>query len=235
MPNRWWASISSSPLFISVAESIVILPPIAHVGCASACSTVTWLSSLAVRPRNGPPEAVRITRSTVPARSEEISWWIAECSESTGMIAAPVACASCVTSSPPTTSDSLLASARSIPSPSVATVGTRPAEPTIPLSTSSQSPSVISADQPLGTRQHLAVGPGLAGARGRVRIRQRDPLHPVLARLHEQLLPGAGGAQRDDLEVRAGPRDDVEGLDADRARGAEDGQAARHSAIVGRG
>ena len=66
VPNRWWASISSSPLFISVAESIVILPPIAHVGCASACSTVTWLSSSAVRPRNGPPDAVRITRSTVP-------------------------------------------------------------------------------------------------------------------------------------------------------------------------
>ena len=33
-PNRWWASISSRPLFISVAESIVILPPIAQVGCA---------------------------------------------------------------------------------------------------------------------------------------------------------------------------------------------------------
>ena len=41
VPNRWWASISSRPLFISVAESIVILPPIAQVGCASACSTVT--------------------------------------------------------------------------------------------------------------------------------------------------------------------------------------------------
>ena len=66
------------------------------------------------------------------------------------MIAAPVASASCVTSSPPTTSDSLLASARSIPSPSVATVGTRPAEPTIPLSTSSQSPSVISRTSPSG-------------------------------------------------------------------------------------
>ena len=33
VPNRWWASISSRPLFINVAESIVILPPIAHVGC----------------------------------------------------------------------------------------------------------------------------------------------------------------------------------------------------------
>ncbi len=55
VPNRWWASISSRPLFISVAESIVILPPIAQVGCASASSTVTSSSSARERPRNGPP------------------------------------------------------------------------------------------------------------------------------------------------------------------------------------
>ena len=34
VPKRWCASITSSPLFISVAESIVILPPIAQVGWA---------------------------------------------------------------------------------------------------------------------------------------------------------------------------------------------------------
>ena len=66
------------------------------------------------------------------------------------MIARPVASASWVTSSPPTTSDSLLASARSIPSPSAATVGTSPAEPTIALSTRSQSASVISRTSPSG-------------------------------------------------------------------------------------
>ena len=55
------------------------------------------------------------------------------------MIRAPVASASWVTSSPPTTSDSLLASARSMPSPSVATVGPRPAEPTSALRTRSAS------------------------------------------------------------------------------------------------
>ena len=86
VPNRWWASISSRPLFISVAESIVILPPIAQVGCASACSIVTLGSSAALRPRNGPPEAVRISRSTVPGRSAASSWCSAECSESTGMM-----------------------------------------------------------------------------------------------------------------------------------------------------
>ena len=35
-PNRKCASITSRPLFISVAESIVILAPMSHVGCASA-------------------------------------------------------------------------------------------------------------------------------------------------------------------------------------------------------
>ena len=40
VPNSQCASITSRPLFISVAESIVILPPIAQVGWRSACSTV---------------------------------------------------------------------------------------------------------------------------------------------------------------------------------------------------
>src|SRR4051812_3756095 len=145
MPNRWWASMSSRPLFISVAESMVILPPIAHVGCLSACSTVTSSSSPRVRPRNGPPLAVSTSLSTVPGASPASSWCSAECSESTGMSAAPVASASAVTSSPPTTSDSLLASARSMPSPSVATVGPSPAEPTSALRTSSApEPTTIS-------------------------------------------------------------------------------------------
>ncbi len=46
--------MSSSPLFASVAESIVIFGPIDHVGCASASSTVTDSSSSADRFRNGP-------------------------------------------------------------------------------------------------------------------------------------------------------------------------------------
>ena len=37
VPNSQCASITSRPLFISVAESIVIFPPIAQVGCCSAC------------------------------------------------------------------------------------------------------------------------------------------------------------------------------------------------------
>ncbi len=51
-PNRWCASITSRPLLIKVAESIVIRPPISQVGWASASSGVT--SARSVRPRNGP-------------------------------------------------------------------------------------------------------------------------------------------------------------------------------------
>ena len=53
-PNSQRASITSRPLFISVAESIVILRPIRHVGCRSASSGVTRASAAAVQPRNGP-------------------------------------------------------------------------------------------------------------------------------------------------------------------------------------
>ena len=45
-PNRWWASISSSPLFISVAESMVIFGPIDQVGWASAAAGVAAAISL---------------------------------------------------------------------------------------------------------------------------------------------------------------------------------------------
>ena len=57
-PKRKCASITSRPLFASVAESIVIFGPMIQVGCASASSGVTSASSSRVRPRNGPPLAV---------------------------------------------------------------------------------------------------------------------------------------------------------------------------------
>ncbi len=63
-PKRWCASIASKPLFIRVAESTVIRPPMFQVGCASASATLT--PSRSVRPRNGPPDAVSTSLSTVP-------------------------------------------------------------------------------------------------------------------------------------------------------------------------
>ena len=62
--NSQRASMTSSALFIRVAESIVIFGPICQVGCLRACSGVTSSSSRRVLPRNGPPEEVRITRRT---------------------------------------------------------------------------------------------------------------------------------------------------------------------------
>ena len=64
------------------------------------------------------------------------------------MTRALVASASAITSSPPTTRLSLLASARSMPSPSVATVGPRPADPVRALRTRSAPEETISSTRP---------------------------------------------------------------------------------------
>ena len=64
-PNSQCASITSSPLFISVAESMVILRPIRQVGMAQrVLRAPTSPASAGECPRNGPPEAVRISRRT---------------------------------------------------------------------------------------------------------------------------------------------------------------------------
>ena len=61
--NKRHASITSNPLFIKVAESMVIRCPIFHVGWFSACSTVIAENSDFGVLRNGPPEAVSQMRS----------------------------------------------------------------------------------------------------------------------------------------------------------------------------
>ena len=67
MSKSSWASITSSPLFISVEESTVIFGPIDHVGWARASSTRTAASWSRVRPRKGPPDAVTSKRATSAA------------------------------------------------------------------------------------------------------------------------------------------------------------------------
>ena len=89
-PKRKCASITSRPLFIIVAESIVILGPIFQVGCASASSTVIASKVSRRRSRKGPPEAVSTSRRASPGAPARRAWWIALCSESTGMISAPL-------------------------------------------------------------------------------------------------------------------------------------------------
>ncbi len=64
-PKSQCASRISRPLFIIVAESMVIFGPMRQRGWASASSTVTVLKSRAGSAPKGPPEAVRIRRRIV--------------------------------------------------------------------------------------------------------------------------------------------------------------------------
>ncbi len=155
------ASMSSSPLFIRLAEFTVTTGPIDHVGWASACSAVTAASSARVRPRNGPPEAVRTSRETSERSPERRHCAMAECSESTGTIWSARTWAR-RTRSPPTTSDSLFARARVDPARSAARVGPRPTEPVMPLSTTS-------APRPASTR--AASGPVRTSTSGTAALR----------------------------------------------------------------
>ena len=148
------------------------------------------------------------------------------------MICAPVASASAITSSPPTTSDSLLASARSMPSVSATIVGPSPAEPTIAFRTRSASDPGDELDQALGPAQHVPARPGLGRARGRVAVRQRDPAHAVRARLLDQRLVRGAGGQADDLELARRARDHVERLRADRAGRSQDEEPLHQLPIV---
>src|SRR5207244_13268955 len=70
-PNNQCASIISSPLLNSVAESIVIFCPMFQVGCFRACCTVIFENSLAGISRNGPPLAVRMIRRTSETSNTE--------------------------------------------------------------------------------------------------------------------------------------------------------------------
>ena len=66
--------MTSSPLFMSVDESMDIFAPMFHVGCASAWAGVMAASSARVRPRNGPPDAVTHRRATSRASSPKRHW-----------------------------------------------------------------------------------------------------------------------------------------------------------------
>ncbi len=96
IPNSTPASISSSPLFISVAESTEILRPMFQRGCAQAWAGVATAIASALQFRNGPPEAVssrrRTPRGAVPAtKLGGRHWKIALCSLSIGISSAPEA------------------------------------------------------------------------------------------------------------------------------------------------
>ena len=129
------ASMTSNPLFIMDAESMVILAPMSQLGCFSACSRVACCSCSMLQVRNGPPDAVSNSFSIGLWASPAKHWKMAECSESTGKMGTRCSMASWVTSSPATTSVSLLAKAMALPARMAFIVGRKPAYPTIEAST----------------------------------------------------------------------------------------------------
>ena len=138
-----------------VAESMVILRPITHEGCFSACSTVMPAKASRDVCRNGPPEAVRIRRRTESGGRPSRHWKIAECSLSTGSTFTPCFRASAMTISPAMTRISLEATAMSFPALIAASVGCNPAVPTMAINTMSALGSVansIKPSSPLATR-----------------------------------------------------------------------------------
>ena len=154
----------SSPLFISVAESIVILAPIFHVGCCRASSTVTAASRAFGVSRNGPPDAVRRTRWTSARLWPARHWKTALCSESTGKSLTPRAREAAVIRRPAITSVSLLASATVRPAWIAAMVGSSPAPPTRAETTMSAFTSRHSVTSPSGPASSSGCGAGRSRA-----------------------------------------------------------------------
>ena len=196
----------------------MIRPPISQVGCASASSIVT--SDRSSRSRNGPPEAVRTSFSTVPGASSALmSWKSAECSESTGMIFAWVASASAVISSPPTTRLSLFARARSMPSESATIVGPRPAEPVIAFRTRSAPEVATSSRTPSGPERTPGRSVAHRSATAGSAIAMRST--PCLSAWAIASSPARLSRDADQLKVLPRGLDHLERLHADRAGGAE--------------
>ena len=137
MPKNQRASITSNPLFMSDAESIVILAPIRHVGCFRASLAVTCCSCSYVYWRNGPPEQVSRSLSTLFMSSPTRHWKMALCSESTGNKSTWYCSTNFKISSPATTSVSLLARQIFLRALIALMVGTKPEKPTIEASTAS--------------------------------------------------------------------------------------------------
>ena len=165
-PNRWCASIISSPLFIMVAQSTRDLGAHRPVRMRAPPARA-WrrASRPRVQARNGPPDAVRISCSTrlgrcrpAPgrsrcARNRPAGGW--------RRAGAPRA----MNRAPAQTRHSLLASATMAPRRTAASVGASPAAPTMPAITHSAGRAAASttASAPAGGLD-AAAGQALAQA-----------------------------------------------------------------------
>ena len=210
-PNRKCASISSRPLFASVAESTVIFGPIRQVGCASASSTVTRSSSSRLRPRNGPPDAVRTSECDgVGAAALEALERRRECSLSTGIRRAAAA---------PARGERELAGgdeALLVREREVDAALERPQR----------------RGQPGEADDRVQDEVGLGGLEQRRRVAADLDVLDAVRRGERREV---GRARRERAELELGMRgDDLERLAADRAGGAEQGDAL-HPASVGAG
>ena len=231
-PKSQCASITSSPLFIRVAESIVILGPIFHVGWPQR---LLRCHALQLPPEcvrgTGPPDAVSQSRRTSSIFSPRRHWCNALCSLSTGRIRRHgLSAQRRVMCSPATTRASLLARATSRPQAEAPYVGrhqSRP-RPTSALTTRSTPSCVATSTRPSGPWTTRAGGVDAAlQLRRESRRRARWPRWSGRKRRtccssRSRLVPGGQGDA-----PRSGPRtslDDVEGADPDRPGGAEDGQ-----------
>ena len=123
--KRNFASISSKHLFIRVAESIVILSPIFHVGCLRASTAFLFFICSRFCPKKGPPEAVMkiffisfLFRLLRDEKSEK-------CSESIGISSVPDEETLSIINLPKTTNDSLFASKSFFPDFAAAIVSSR--------------------------------------------------------------------------------------------------------------
>ena len=136
-PKSQRASMTSKPLFIMVAESMVIFAPISHVGCRRASAAVSPSICERDSVRNGPPEAVSSMRVISLSWSPTMLWNMAECSESTGIIGEWHSCERRMIVSPATTRVSLLARHIFLWAFMARTVGRSPAKPTMAVRTMS--------------------------------------------------------------------------------------------------
>ena len=187
--------MTSRPLFMSVAESIEILPPMSQVGCASASSTLTSSRSARVRPRNGPPEAVRTSFSIVPGRSPAMQLVqrgvlgvdgqdlrAGRLGERHHELAAD--------------DERLLVGEREVDALAERRDGRAEAgraDERVEHEVGAGLEHEL--DEPLGARQHLAVGPLLGRARAGVGVGERDPVDAEAPRLLDQRVRRALGAQ----------------------------------------
>ena len=191
-PNSQRASITSSALFISVAESTVIFGPIRQVGWAGPLRRLRRRNCVSFRPRNGPPLPVSTTRSTAggDSRRSPGRWRCARCPP--GGVGPARRFARSMTSCPATTSVSLFASATVLPASRAAQVYSSPAAPTMAETTTSTSGActrrATSSDGRTDIRRR----------RGARRVHSarlaRPPIAAELApRLGEQIVVPAGG------------------------------------------